>query len=259
MLKFDIITLFPETVTPYLGASILGRAQKKRLVKISAHNLRRWTKDKHRTVDDRPFGGGAGMVMKVEPIFRTVKALQKSKIQNPKTKSIPKSKTRVVLMSASGKQFTERMAEQYAKKYDHIILICGRYEGVDARVAQYIADEEVSVGPYVLTGGELPALTIVDAVTRLIPGVIQKESLAEESFSFKEAPRRYAPRGAQSRSRGFAAGVIGEYPQYTRPEVFYPNPKNMRKGWRVPKILLTGDHKKIAAWRGAKLKHRDSF
>lgn len=254
MKRFDIITIFPDIIEPYIRASILGRAQKKRLVKITAHNLRRWAKDKHRTVDDRPFGGGAGMVMKVEPIYRAVKALT---ARSSKLKS-SRRRTRVLLMSAGGKQFTQRMAEQYAKKYDQIIFICGRYEGVDARVAQYIADEEVSVGPYVLTGGELPALTIVDAVTRLVPGAIKAESLVEESFSFGSPPSSRLRRGAQPADKIAAGdfGRVGEYPQYTRPEVFRRGTKK-GKAWKVPKILLTGDHKKIAEWRRGHL--RKSF
>ena len=287
MYKFDIVTIFPEVVTPYLNASILKRAQEKRLAKMAAHDLRKWTKDKHRTVDDSPYGGGAGMVMKVEPLYRAVKALG-PRPESERRGSVPpgprgtdppmvaqarrKHRTRVLLTSAAGKPFTQKRAEYYAKRYDQLIIICGRYEGVDHRVAQHIADEEVSVGPYVLTGGELPALTIVDAVTRLIPGVIRPESLAEESFSFAQGSPPEA--GAQLGDRGIAASQIGEYPQYTRPEVFYPDevrgsperrvlsktegsrradPKNKKKAWRVPKILLEGNHAKIQEWR---LKHR---
>lgn len=241
MKRFDIITIFPEIVEPYLGTSILKRAQEKRLAKMQAYDLRKWTKDKHRTVDDSPYGGGPGMVMAVEPIFKAVNAL----MQHAKSKSNSKPKrTRVLLTSAAGRPFDQRRAKYYASRYDHLIIICGRYEGVDHRVAQYIADEEVSVGPYVLTGGELPALTIVDAVTRLIPGVIKSESLDEETFSF-----------------GGAAKVdeetyVGEYPQYTRPEVFYPEPGNKRKAWRVPPVLLSGNHAEIEKWR---LDHRRSL
>lgn len=263
MLRFDIITIFPEVFSEYLNTSILVRAQKKRRVNFSVHDLRKWAKDTHRTVDDKPYGGGPGMVMKVEPIHRAVNALTarnpKSEARNSKQIRNSKSKTRVVLFSASGKQFTQRVAEQYTKRYDRIILICGRYEGVDARVAEYIADEELSVGPYVLTGGELPAMVVADAVTRLLPGVLgNEESLREESFGFKEARLRRVEtrlrRGAQFRSRGEAAGEIGEYPQYTRPEIFHPFSKSKRVSWRVPKVLLSGDHKKIMKWRHEHLK-----
>ena len=261
MKRFDIITILPEIVEPYIGASILGRAQKRRLVKFAVHDLRRWATDKHRTVDDKPYGGGPGMILKVEPIYRAVRALnaKRSTLNAPVSKrSILNARTRVILFSASGKQFTQRVAEQYAKKYDRIILICGRYEGVDARVAKYIADEEVSVGPYVLTGGELPALTVVDAVTRLVPGAIRPESLVEESFGFPKGrspqatPQFGSPPAMLSHS--FGRGRVGEYPQYTRPEAFHPNSKNKKRAWRVPKILLSGNHKKIVAWREAKLK-----
>jgi len=218
--------------------SILARAAKRRIIKITAHNLRDWASGRHKTVDDRPFGGGAGMILKVEPIHKAVTALRKSKIQNPKSKTrTKKRRTRVVLLSAKGKQFTQEVARKYAK-LDHIIFICGRYEGVDERVAKHIADEEISIGPYVLTGGELPAMVMIDAISRHIPGVLgNKESLREESFS----PSRF--RDSDSRFPG-----TREYPQYTRPAAFSP-----RKGvsWRVPRVLLSGDHKKIADWRKA--------
>jgi len=230
MLRFDVLTIFPDVFVPYLNESMLKRAQEKRLVKVGIHNLRRWTQDIHKTVDDRPFGGGAGMVMKVEPIFKAVAALKDVIRQASKVKS------RIVLFAAKGKQFDQRAAERF-KKFKHLVLICGRYEGVDERVAKYIADEEISIGPYVLTGGELPAMIVIDAVTRLIPGVLgNKESLKEESFSFEEA--RQPPT--------FGQRWGGEYPHYTRPEVFSPDGK---KRWRVPKVLLSGDHKKIEEWR----------
>lgn len=232
---FDILTIFPEIVEPYLGASILKRAQEKKLAKMAAHDLRKWTKDKHRSVDDAPYGGGPGMVMKVEPMYEAVKALA------PGSRTKKRKKTRVLLTSAAGRPFDQRRARYYQSRYDHLIIICGRYEGVDHRVAQHIADEEVSVGPYVLTGGELPALTVVDAVTRLIPGVIQEASLEEESFNQLPVTSDQLPVGDSP---------IGEYPQYTRPEVFSP-----KKGveWRVPGVLLEGNHAKIAEWRK---KHR---
>ena len=167
MLRFHVLTIFPQMIAPYLGESILARAIKNKKIAVRTIDIRKYTSDKHHSVDDKPYGGGAGMLMKVEPIFRAVSALtaRKSKIQNPKFK------TRIILFSAKGKQFTQRDAMRLSK-YDNIIMICGRYEGVDERVAKYVADEEISVGPYVLSGGELPALTVIDAVSRLVPGVL---------------------------------------------------------------------------------------
>ncbi len=214
--NIDIITIFPEVVTPYIEASILGRAQKKKLIEIRAHDLRDFTSDKHRTVDDTPYGGGPGMVMKVEPFDRAIKKVKKRW-----------KKTRVILTSAAGKTFTQKDAVRLAT-YDQLIFLCGRYEGVDARVETHIADEALSIGDYVLTGGELPALVMTDAVARMIPGVLgAKESLDMESHSQE--------------------GVL-EYPQYTKPEVY--------KKWKVPNILLSGDHKKIAQWRREQSKKR---
>lgn len=213
--KFDIITIFPEVIEPYAQASILGRAQKNKLIKIEAHDLRQWTKDKHHRVDDTPYGGGPGMVMKVEPFDKAVKAVKKRL-----------KKSRVILTSASGKQFTQKDAKRLAK-YDQLIFLCGRYEGVDARVEEKIADESFSVGEYVLTGGELPALIMTDAIARHIPGVLgSKESLETESYD----------------------SDMLEYPQYTKPEVY--------KRWKVPEVLLSGDHKKIQEWRDKEMKSK---
>ncbi len=210
-MKFDIITIFPEIFNSYFNESIIKRAQKKKLIKINIHNLRDFTTDKHKTVDDRPYSGGAGMIFKVEPIYKAIKKIKRNK-----------QKTRVILFSAKGKKFDQKIARRFSK-LNQLILICGRYEGVDERVAKYIADEEISIGDYVLTGGELPAMIMTDTITRLIPNVIKSESLKEESFS----------------------GSL-EYPQYTRPEIFSPKKKI---NWRVPKILLSGDHKKIQEWQ----------
>lgn len=206
-MRFDFITIFPNVFSSYLNESILKRAQKNKKVAFHFHDLRKFTTDKHRTVDDRPYGGGVGMVMKVEPIYTALKALPKSK------------KRRVLLMSAKGKTFTQAMANELTS-YRQLVIICPRYEGVDERVLNYV-DEEISIGNYVLTGGELPAMIVADAVTRLLPGVLGKdESSIDESHS--------------------EPGIL-EYPQYTRPEVF-------RKK-RVPKELLSGNHKNVAAWR----------
>ena len=222
MLTFDVITIFPEAFDSYIKASILGRAVKKRLVKINLVDLRRFTKDRHKTVDDRPYGGGAGMVMKAEPILKAVEEIKK-KAKNEKQK--------IILLSAKRKQFSQKMAYALAKKYNNIIFISGRYEGIDERVKLILKADEVSVGPYVLTDGDVATMAMISAVARLIPGVIKLESLREEShwnLRVKEEER----------------GKL-EYPHYTRPEVL----EYKKKKYRVPPVLLSGDHKKIAEWR----------
>ena len=217
-LRADILSIFPEMFSGYLGASILGRAAKSGFVDVRLHQLRDWAHDKHHKVDDKPFGGGPGMVMKVQPFHEALVSL---KLRTKKGAKTPAGKkARIILLSAKGKLFTQADARRLSK-YDRLVLLCGRYEGVDERVAKKLADEELSVGPYVLTGGELPALTVLDAVARLRPGVLGKAaSLDEESWS---------------------DGQTREYPQYTRPETYL--------GWKVPKILLSGDHKKVKEWR----------
>ena len=217
-LQIDLLTIFPEACLPYLEASILGRAQKNKLVSFAAHQLRKWTHDNHNTVDDRPFGGGAGMVMKIEPFHEALTELGIVTKKGKKTASA--KKTRVILTSAKGKFFTQADAKRLSK-YDRLIFLCGRYEGIDERVTTHLVDEELSIGPFVLTGGELPALVMADAVTRLRPGVLGKEaSLDEESWSDEQT---------------------SEYPQFTRPESYL--------GWDVPEVLMSGDHKKIKEWR----------
>lgn len=241
-MKIDIITIFPNIFNSFLKESLLARAQKKKLITITTHDLRRWTEDKHKTVDGRPYGGGAGMVLKIEPIFRAVSSLQSSVYRKSKLKTVnSKLKTRVILLSAKGKTFTQKDARRLAK-YDQLICICGRYEGVDERVAKHIADEEVSIGNYVLFGGEVPAMVIVEAVSRLIPGVVSKEeSVKNESFS------------ESLKLKAKSSKLLKEYPQYTRPEVFYPKLKTinykLKTSWRVPAVLLSGNHKKIEEWR----------
>jgi len=211
MLQLDIITIFPDIFGSYFNESIIKRAQKKKLVKINIHNLRKWTLDKHKTVDDKPYGGGAGMVMKVEPTFKAISEIKKSKIKNQKSK--------VILLTPQGKLFNQKIAKRLSK-LKQIILICGHYEGVDERTRKHLVDEEISIGDYVLTGGELPAMVLADTIIRLIPGVVgKKDSVKYESFE---------------------KGLL-DYPQYTRPENF--------KGWKAPKILLSGNHKKIQEWR----------
>ena len=227
-MRFDVITIFPQIFDSYFSESILKRAQKKGLIKIKIHNLRDFTKDKHKTVDDKSYGGGPGMILKVEPIYKAVKYIKRDKRQSSK-------KQKVVLLTPKGKQFNQRMARRFSK-FDRIILICGRYEGVDERMTKFV-DAQISVGPYVLTGGEIPAMIIVDAVTRLIPGVIKKESLEEESFSIQNT--KYKIQNTNL-----------EYPQYTRPEVFgYKAKSGKIRRLKVPKVLLSGDHRKIREWR----------
>lgn len=216
-MQIDIITIFPKVFYPYLDESIIGRAQKKDAVSIKIHNLRDYTDDKHKTVDDKPYGGGAGMVMKVEPVYKAVKDIKKEKAK----------KQKIILLSAKGKKFDQKSAYNFSK-LEQLILICGHYEGVDERVAKYIADEEVSIGDYILTGGELPAMVVADSVVRLIPGVINKESLREESFIKFDNKK--------------------EYPQYTRPEKI----KIDNKERRVPEVLVSGNHKEIEKWKSEK-------
>lgn len=210
-MTFHIITLFPEALEDYLHASILGRARKNKILKFDLVDLRRFGVGRHKKVDDRPFGGGPGMVMQVEPIAAALQNIE-SRIKNSGTAK--RAKKRVVLFSTRGKIFTQKEAKRLAK-YDHVIFICGRYEGVDERVAKYIADEEISIGDFVLAGGELPALIVTEAVSRQIPGVLGKTESLED--------------------------IKGSYPVYTRPPVW--------KKHKVPKELLSGNHKEIEKWR----------
>jgi tRNA (guanine37-N1)-methyltransferase len=231
-LRVDIVTIFPELVEPYLQGSILGRGQKARALELYAHQLRQWTDDRHQTVDDRPFGGGPGMVMKIEPFHRALIDLKIRKKTGEPTATA--KKTRVLLTSAKGRPFSQQEAVRLSQ-YDRLVFLCGRYEGVDERIVEHLIDEEVSVGPYVLTGGELAALIVTDAVSRLRPGVLGKqESLAQESHTEE--------------------GLL-EYPQYTRPEVY----KVGKKEWGIPEILMSGDHKKIEMWRKGMMKKLESL
>lgn len=224
-MRFDIITPFPEALGSYLGVSILKRAIAKRLVSVRFVNPRDFVHDRHRTIDGKPYGGGAGMVLMAEPILRAVeRARGKGKGQRAK----------VVILSAKGKQFNQKIAYDWARRYDRLILISGRYEGIDERVRQALKAEEISIGPYVLTDGDAAAMVIVSAVARLIPGVIQLESLAEESH-WNRLLKREAGAGS--------AGL--EYPHYTRPGVL----RRQGRSYRVPRVLLSGDHAKIGQWR----------
>jgi tRNA (guanine37-N1)-methyltransferase len=217
-MRIDIITIFPSMFAPVLNESMVKRAQQKGKVTINIVDLRKYSLDKHHKVDDRPFGGGSGMVMAAQPIFDAVKQI-KSQVTGHKSQG--KKKTKVILLCPQGKTFKQAMAKKLSKE-KHLIFICGHYEGIDERVRQGLADEEISIGDYVLTGGELPAMVVTDAVVRLIPGVLgDKNSLNFESFE----------------------GNLLEYPQYTRPMNF--------REMSVPEVLLCGDHKKIASWRKA--------
>lgn len=224
-MRFDVLTLFPAMFDGYFTESIIKRARERGLLDVRVHDLRDWAENKHNRVDDKPYGGGPGMVMQVGPFYRALKALKA--VRNPKK---PSKKTHVVLMAAKGKRFTHADAVRLSK-YDRLVLLCGRYEGVDERVTQHLVDEEISIGDFVLTGGELPAMTVIDAVSRHVEGVLGKSaSLDRESHSEE--------------------GVT-EHPQYTRPEVFEPK-RGVR--WAVPDVLVGGDHAKIEEWRKKKQK-----
>jgi len=232
-MKFTILTLFPEAIAPYLDASIIGRAQAAGAIETRLVNIRDFTSDAHKTVDDTPYGGGAGMVMKIEPIDKALASLGKKKGR------------KIVVLSARGQQFTQAKASEYAA-LDELVLICGRYEGIDQRVADHLADEEISIGPYVLAGGEIAALAVVEATARLIPGVLgNEESLSEESYNPPLTPplsgRGHSP--DKGRSPAEQEGGVLEYPQYTKPAEY--------NGWPVPEILLSGNHEEIRRWRAA--------
>lgn len=211
-MRFDVITIFPEIFSSYINESILKIAQKKKKIQIKIHNLREVTTDRHHTVDDRPYGGGPGMLLMVEPFYKILKKIKRAK------------KSKVIMLDPAGKKFDQKMAQKFSE-LNQLVLLCGRYEGFDERIKKLV-DERVSVGDYVLSGGELPAMIVVEATTRLIPGVLGHEhSTKDETFS---PDLDYI-----------------EYPQYTRPEVF----KAGKQKWRVPGVLLGGNHGKIAEWR----------
>lgn len=233
---FHIITIFPHIFDSYFNEGILKRAQKKGFIKIKIHNLRDFTKDKRRTVDDRPFGGGPGMVLKVEPIYKALDSIkQKTKKIYPEQSQRGK-KQKTILLSAKGEKFNQKMAKRFSK-LDEIILICGRYEGVDERVAKYIADKEISIGDYILSGGELGAMVIIETVARLISGVLGNPQSIEERRNLS--------------TKTYPLESTSGYPVYTRPAVFKPKP-GIR--WKVPKMLLSGNHKKIESWRKKHIK-----
>jgi tRNA (guanine37-N1)-methyltransferase len=237
-MRFDLITIFPDFFAGPLEHGILRRAQETGIVEVNVQDLRVFTKDRHRTVDDRPFGGGEGMVLKPEPLFEAVEHLLGAPVGDAAEKRELPVGTAIVLLSASGKRFDQTTARRFAK-LERIILICGRYEGVDERVAQHLATDEISIGDFVLSGGELPAMLIVDAVTRLLPG-----SLGNEASSQNESFRASIPEDESSQppsARAAGSSVLLDFPHYTRPAEY--------RGWRVPEVLIGGNHAEVAAWR----------
>ncbi len=218
-MKFDVLTIFPNFFDSFKNESLVAKAIDKKIVSLNVHNLRDWAEGRHQVVDDKPYGGGPGMVLKVEPIYKALKALK-----------VKGSKQKIVMLDPAGTPFDQKMAIKFSK-LDRIVFVCGRYEGFDERISEFV-DERVSVGPYVVNGGEVPAMIIMEAVGRLIPGFIGKaESLKEETFS---------PSFAQ------------EYPQYTRPEVFEYKKNGKKTRLSVPKVLTEGNHAKINEWRRKK-------
>jgi tRNA (guanine37-N1)-methyltransferase len=213
-MQFEVFTLLPEVFPPYLESSILQKARQRGLIDVRVHNIRDYTHDRHHTTDDTPYGGGGGMVMKPEPVFESIETVLGFEAGQAQPPPFP-----VILLTPQGRVFTQRIAEELVA-HERIALLCGRYEGVDERIREHLVTDEISIGDYVLTGGELPALMIVDAVSRLIPGVLGD------------------PTGAEDDSHSM--GLL-EYPHYTRPPEF--------RGWQVPEVLLSGDHAKIEKWR----------
>jgi tRNA (guanine37-N1)-methyltransferase len=227
-MRIDIITLFPEICRAPLNESMMKRAQENGALELRIHNLRDWTNDKHHVVDDAPFGGGQGMVMKPEPIFAAVEDLrgESRKTSNAEQSKIENREPKIILMSPTGRRFDQRLAEQLSQE-SHLLIVCGHYEGIDHRVVEHLIDEEISIGDYVLTNGAIAAVVVADAIVRLIPGVLGDEKSAHDD-SFRE-------------------GLL-EGPQYTRPAEF--------RGWKVPEILLSGNHGEIAKWRKEQAKKR---
>jgi tRNA (guanine37-N1)-methyltransferase len=213
-MEFEVFTLLPEVFPPYLESSILQRARQRGLIDVHVHNIRDYTHDRHHTTDDTPYGGGGGMVMKPEPVFEAIESVLGLPSDQAQPPAVP-----VILLTPQGRVFTQRVAEELSRQ-ERIALLCGRYEGVDERIREHLVTDEISIGDYVVTGGELPALMIIDAVSRLIPGVLGD------------------PTGAQDDSHSM--GLL-EYPHYTKPSEF--------RGWKVPDVLLSGDHAKIDQWR----------
>jgi tRNA (guanine37-N1)-methyltransferase len=253
-MRFDLVTIFPEFFAGPFEHGIVRRAREAGIVEIYVQDLRAFTRDRHKTVDDRPFGGGEGMVLKPEPLFEAVESLLGHGVGDALQQTAPDPKTAIVLTSAAGKLFQQESARRYAQ-LDRIIFICGRYEGVDERVAEYLATEEISIGDFVLSGGELPAALMVDAVARLLPGALGNEASSQnESFSATDpssAPtserngaQHAAPlQGRPSFQTPSSSHVLLDFPHYTRPADF--------RGWKVPEVLIGGHHAEVAKWRRA--------
>ena len=222
-MKFDILTIFPDIFDSYFNESIIKRAKKEKIIKINIHNIRENTTDKHKTVDDTPYGGGPGMLMKIEPIYKTLKKIKKSK------------KSKVILFTPTGKTYNQQIAKDLSK-LDQIIMINGHYEGIDSRIDEFI-DEKISIGDYVLTNGNLPAMILVDSISRLLPGVLgNEESFKQDSFYEDDQ---------------------SEYPQYTKPEIFKYKKNNKTIELKVPDVLISGNHKLISKWKEENKKKRD--
>lgn len=225
-MRFDVLTIFPDIIQSYINTGVIGRALNlKQSLNIKVHNIRDYSKDAHNKVDDAPFGGGAGMILQIEPIYEALQNI---------LKRFPDTKKHIILTKAGAEIFNQQKAIQLGLDYNHIIFICGRYEGIDARVEQYLCDESLSIGQFVLTGGELPALVMLDAISRHIPEVLgNPESLAQESWTNTDTK---------------------EYPQYSRPAIFQPDNPNIvhtdaPQAWEVPSILLSGNHQAILDWQ----------
>lgn len=240
-MKFEIVTIFPDFFRGPLDYGIVRRAREAGLIEVALHDLRVFTRDRHRTVDDRPFGGGEGMVLKPEPLFECVESLN---IGNREARSVAGSKETVVLLSPQGQMFTQAVAQELAG-LERMVLICGRYEGVDERVAEALADREISVGDYVLSGGELAAAVIIDTVTRLLPGALGNEASArQESFTAATAAKEFTAEAIDVPDSTCGSGGLLDYPHYTRPAEF--------RGMPVPEVLMGGNHEEIRKWRRRK-------
>jgi tRNA (guanine37-N1)-methyltransferase len=240
-MKFELITIFPDFFRGPLQHGIVRRARESEIIDVRVHDLRDFTRDRHRTVDDRPFGGGEGMLLKPEPIFECAESLAVSPREARATGRATES---VILLSPRGELFTQKVAAQLAE-LDRLVLICGRYEGIDERVSEHLADREISVGDYVLSGGELPAAILVDAVSRLLPGALGNENSArQESFTRSRVEKIHAVAGEKSNEAPDStcgSGGLLDYPQYTRPADF--------RGMKVPEALVSGNHEEIRRWR----------
>jgi len=240
-MKFEIVTIFPDFFRGPLDYGIVRRAREAGLIEVALHDLRAFTRDRHRTVDDRPFGGGEGMVLKPEPLFECVESLKVGDLESRRAEG---ARQTVVLLSPQGRMFTQAVAQELAG-LEQIVLVCGRYEGVDERVAEALVDREISVGDYVLSGGELGAAVIIDTVTRLLPGALGNEASArQESFTAASVTREAAAQEAEIPDSTCASGGLLDYPHYTRPAEF--------RGMPVPEVLMGGNHEQIRKWRRRK-------